>query len=182
MALPTHLPTHEAFNQSPPYVDVDLYSSDAPLRERSRRTAAGRNVALSQFGRHWGAAKMFELARAANENPPKLRAFDAQGFCLDWVDFHPAYHRLWPRASPPDCMRRLAQRSAPGERASSCHPRRALLHGRADRDRAPLPDHHDSCGPLRHSQPSRTSHTGSCRKFWRASTISGSDPGGRRRG
>ena len=51
-------------------------------------------MALAQFGRHWGAAKMFELAQAANENLPKLRTFDAKGFRLDLVEFHPAYHHF----------------------------------------------------------------------------------------
>jgi putative acyl-CoA dehydrogenase len=48
--------------------------------------------ALSAFGRRWGGAEMFDLARQANENPPKLHAFDARGFRRDTVEFHPAYH------------------------------------------------------------------------------------------
>src|SRR5262249_7714928 len=37
---------------------------------------------------------MFEQARLANENGPKLRAFDPQGRRLDLVEFHPAYHHF----------------------------------------------------------------------------------------
>jgi putative acyl-CoA dehydrogenase len=37
---------------------------------------------------------MFDLAREANENPPKLRRFDPRGFRLDIVEFHPAYHHF----------------------------------------------------------------------------------------
>jgi putative acyl-CoA dehydrogenase len=37
---------------------------------------------------------MFEQARIANENPPKLRAFDASGNRCDVVEFHPAYHHF----------------------------------------------------------------------------------------
>src|SRR5437660_11155965 len=37
---------------------------------------------------------MFEEARLANENVPKLRSFDSKGFRRDVVEFHPAYHRL----------------------------------------------------------------------------------------
>src|SRR3978361_552529 len=33
-------------------------------------------------------------ARLANENPPKLRLFDARGNRRDEVEFHPAYHEL----------------------------------------------------------------------------------------
>jgi putative acyl-CoA dehydrogenase len=35
---------------------------------------------------------MFEAARLANENTPKLKAFDTKGFRRDTVEFHPAYH------------------------------------------------------------------------------------------
>jgi putative acyl-CoA dehydrogenase len=37
---------------------------------------------------------MFDQARLANENAPKLRAFDDKGRRLDTVEFHPAYHRF----------------------------------------------------------------------------------------
>jgi putative acyl-CoA dehydrogenase len=37
---------------------------------------------------------MLDLARQANENPPKLKAFDAQGFRRDIIEFHPAYHHF----------------------------------------------------------------------------------------
>src|SRR5262245_18449472 len=85
----------EKANQSPSYVDVDLYASDLPLQ---RAVAANGGLedsaALSAFGRRWGAGNMFDLGRQANENPPKLRAFDAKGFRLAQVEFHPAYHRF----------------------------------------------------------------------------------------
>jgi putative acyl-CoA dehydrogenase len=35
---------------------------------------------------------MFARGRQANENPPKLKAFDARGLRSDTVEFHPAYH------------------------------------------------------------------------------------------
>jgi putative acyl-CoA dehydrogenase len=82
-------------NQSPPYVDVDLYGSDRPLQSAvAANAAADEAVALAAFGKHWGSAEMFDLARQANENPPILRAFDAKGFRRDVVEFHPAYHRF----------------------------------------------------------------------------------------
>jgi putative acyl-CoA dehydrogenase len=87
--------THDVFNQSPPYQDVDLFSSDRPLVEAvGANGAAGEAGALSAFGRRWGGAEMLALGREANENPPKLHAFDAKGFRRDAVEFHPAYHRL----------------------------------------------------------------------------------------
>jgi putative acyl-CoA dehydrogenase len=79
--------TDEVFNQPPPYADVDLFGSDAPLREAvAANGAAGETAALEKFGKRWGAAEMFEQARLADENPPRLDA--------DSVEFHPAYHRF----------------------------------------------------------------------------------------
>ena len=85
----------ELLNQSPPYLDVDLYASDQPLRSAvASNGGEGDAAALSAFGKHWGSAGMFELARQANENPPKLKTFDAKGFRRDFIEFHPAYHDL----------------------------------------------------------------------------------------
>jgi putative acyl-CoA dehydrogenase len=82
-------------NQSPPYVDVDLYGSDQPLQSAVAGNGdGGEAAALAAFGKHWGSAEMFDLARQANENPPVLRTFDAKGFRRDVVEFHPAYHHF----------------------------------------------------------------------------------------
>ena len=87
--------THEVFNQSPPYENIDLFNSDTPLKDAvSANGGADDSTALSEFGRHWGSDAMFALGRQANENPPRLHAFDAKGFRSDRVEFHPAYHRL----------------------------------------------------------------------------------------
>jgi putative acyl-CoA dehydrogenase len=87
--------TNEVFNQSPPYENIDLFSSDVPLQEALRANGAKREApALAAFGRQWGTAEMFALARRANENPPKLYTFDPRGFRRDVVEFHPAYHDL----------------------------------------------------------------------------------------
>jgi putative acyl-CoA dehydrogenase len=93
--MPQRSDTDEVLNQSPPYVDVDLYGSDQPLQNAVAANGGGEDAAaLAEFGRRWGTAEMFELAREANENPPKLRTFDAKGFRLDTVEFHPAYHHF----------------------------------------------------------------------------------------
>ena len=106
------------FNQSPPYQDVDLYGSDRPLQEAVAANGGGDEAALLAFGRHWGSAAMFEQARLANENPPKLHAFDAQGRRRDAVEFHPAYHHF------------MAESMAAGLHASTWQ---------ADATRAPAP-------------------------------------------
>ncbi len=93
--MPIRFDPDGLLNQSPPYVDVDLYGSDRPLRDAIIANAGGEHgAALAEFGRQWGRAEMFDLAREANENPPKLRRFDPRGYRLDVVEFHPAYHHF----------------------------------------------------------------------------------------
>jgi putative acyl-CoA dehydrogenase len=95
MSTALQFDTHEIFNQSPPYEDIDLFSTDVPLMEGVRANGAGaETAALSAFGRQWGTAEMFALARRANENPPKLYMFSPKGVRRDVVEFHPAYHDL----------------------------------------------------------------------------------------
>jgi putative acyl-CoA dehydrogenase len=92
--------THEVLNQSPPFVDVDLFALDPPLADA---VAANGGVLakqeLMEFGQHWGSAAMAERGRLANENTPKLRAFDSKGNRRDEVEFHPAYHELMARSA-----------------------------------------------------------------------------------
>src|SRR5579872_7042523 len=91
----TSFRTHEVLNQSPPFVDVDLFALDTPLAEAvAANGGAAAAKELSEFGRHWGSAAMAERGRQANENPPKLRTFDSTGNRRDQVEFHPAYHEL----------------------------------------------------------------------------------------
>ena len=59
--------THEVFNQSPPFCDVDLFSADRPLVEAvAANGGASAEKELSEFGRHWGSAAMAERGRIAN--------------------------------------------------------------------------------------------------------------------
>ncbi|WP_027553104.1 acyl-CoA dehydrogenase family protein [Bradyrhizobium sp. Cp5.3] len=94
MTQPTFA-THEVFNQSPPFEDVDLFAADRPLVEAVKANGgAAAEQELSAFGKHWGSAAMAERGRVANENTPKLRTFDSKGNRCDRVEFHPAYHEL----------------------------------------------------------------------------------------
>jgi putative acyl-CoA dehydrogenase len=87
--------THDVLNQSPPFVDVDLFALDTALTEAvAANGGADARGELSEFGRHWGSAAMAERGRLANENTPKLRTFDSRGNRRDEVEFHPAYHEL----------------------------------------------------------------------------------------
>src|SRR5262249_29033237 len=87
--------THEVFNQSPPFSDIDLFAVDRPLVAAvAAKGGASADKDLSEFGKHWGWAPMAERGRIANENTPKLRSFDSRGNRRDEVEFHPAYHEL----------------------------------------------------------------------------------------
>ena len=68
---------------------------DRPLAEAAAAIggAAARDE-MEAFGKHWGSAAMAARGRLANENPPKLRLFDARGNRRDEVEFHPSYHEL----------------------------------------------------------------------------------------
>jgi putative acyl-CoA dehydrogenase len=89
--------THEVFNPTPPLGDMDLWTDDPALQSAVR--AFGKLdrellASLATFGERWGSAEMAEFGRLANENPPKLRAYDSHGYRLDRIEFHPAYHAL----------------------------------------------------------------------------------------
>ncbi|MGH6734728.1 MAG: isovaleryl-CoA dehydrogenase [Methyloceanibacter sp.] len=84
-----------AFNQSPPFADVNLFASDSALREAVRREGAAWAAAdLQLFGGVTGSATAIELGRRANAHPPELQNFDAKGRRVDHVAFHPAYHEV----------------------------------------------------------------------------------------
>jgi putative acyl-CoA dehydrogenase len=92
--------THEVFNQSPPFEDIDLFTQDRPLVDAVEvNGGAAAAKELSEFGREWGSAEMAARGRVANENTPKLRTFDSRGNRRDEVEFHPAYHELMTRSA-----------------------------------------------------------------------------------
>jgi putative acyl-CoA dehydrogenase len=85
--------THEVLNQSPPFENVNLFTSDRALMEAVNREGGGHAAArLAAFGAVCGSAEALERGRLANENLPKLKTYDAKGHRLDIVEFHPAYH------------------------------------------------------------------------------------------
>lgn len=53
---------------------------------------------LSDEGRVWGSAEMFELGRLANLHPPVLATHDAYGRRIDRLDMHPAHNALMRRS------------------------------------------------------------------------------------
>ena len=91
----SRLETHDVSNQPPSLEDVNLFTSDAALQAAVAATGGELHAArLSAFGARVGSAATAEWALQANENPPRLKAFDRYGQRIDEVEFHPAYHRL----------------------------------------------------------------------------------------
>ena len=82
------------FNQSPPYAGRrSVRAAIGRCARRWRRT--GRAPRRRRCRRSAGAGarrRCSSRRRLANENPPKLRTFDAKGRRIDVVEFHPAYH------------------------------------------------------------------------------------------
>ncbi len=86
--------THEVANQAPPLADRNLFDDNLPLVEALEREGAGWALQRArEVGAAWGGAPIgwgFE----ANENPPRLKAFDRYGHRIDEVEFHRAWHDL----------------------------------------------------------------------------------------
>jgi putative acyl-CoA dehydrogenase len=88
-------PDTDITNQSPPFEDVDLFASDQALVDAvAANGASGEATELSAFGKRWGRAEMFSLARQANANPPRLTRADDAGGRRDVVVFDESYHRF----------------------------------------------------------------------------------------
>jgi putative acyl-CoA dehydrogenase len=86
--------THVVANQVPPLEGLDLFSSNVPLVEATRREGAGWAIPrAAALGRLVGGEPQ-TWGRLANENKPVLRTHDRYGNRIDEVEFHPAWHRL----------------------------------------------------------------------------------------
>jgi len=87
--------THTVFNQAPPLVGLDVFSSNLPLVEAvTREGAEWVSDRAAALGRTIGGAPQQEWGRLANENRPQLRTHDRYGNRIDEVEFHPAWHQL----------------------------------------------------------------------------------------
>ncbi len=85
--------THEVTNQAKPLV-YDAWTTDQPLRDAVSREGGGwADPQISAYGKIVG-GELMALGFLANENKPKLKAFDRYGHRIDEVEFHPSYHRI----------------------------------------------------------------------------------------
>jgi putative acyl-CoA dehydrogenase len=82
------------FNQAPPLVDLDLFSTNRPLVEATERAGAGWVLErAARLGRLVGGEPL-RWGFQANANPPRLETHDRYGNRIDEVEFHPAWHEL----------------------------------------------------------------------------------------
>jgi putative acyl-CoA dehydrogenase len=87
--------THEVFNQAPPRVDVNEFTSNIPLVEGvSRYDAAWAVDDLTRVGSHVGTAEFQHDAERANRVEPQLRTHDAHGNRIDEVEYDSSYSRI----------------------------------------------------------------------------------------
>jgi putative acyl-CoA dehydrogenase len=88
------LTTHQVLNQVPPLAGHDVAADQALLSAVARHGASWALPDLHKVGAVAGSAELAELARQANESPPRLRTHDARGNRIDEVEFHPSWHKL----------------------------------------------------------------------------------------
>jgi len=87
--------TRAAFNQPPPFEDVNLFTADRPLAEALRREGgAWAEERVRAFGEVVGRRQTIAWGFQANEHPPALRTHDRRGERIDEVELHPAWHAL----------------------------------------------------------------------------------------
>jgi putative acyl-CoA dehydrogenase len=87
--------THTVANQPPPLAGIDVFSSNLPLLEATRREGAAWALErAAALGKTVGGKPQQYWGRLANENKPVLKTHDRYGNRIDEVEFHPAWHNL----------------------------------------------------------------------------------------
>ena len=100
MTVQQRFDTHDIFNQSPPYEDVDLFTSDRALQDAVRQTARVRKRPRYRSSGAAGARPRCSMRRGSPTRTPRsCKTFDTKGFRRDAVEFHPGLSRAsWPKA------------------------------------------------------------------------------------
>ena len=87
--------THDVFNQSSPLVDYNAYAGDTALQDAVRRHGGEwAHDDLSEHGARTGSAEVIEWGFLANAFKPRFDSHDRQGYRVDQVHYHGAYHEL----------------------------------------------------------------------------------------
>src|SRR5438874_11663074 len=113
---PLMRPTPEVFNRPPALDGYDVADDPAMLAALRREGAGWAEDGIRELGRLAGSARVQELGRQANENPPRLRTHDRFRNRGDEVELHPAWPDLTSipvRHRLPDAPRRDGRPGAP---------------------------------------------------------------------
>ncbi|MGF6252962.1 acyl-CoA dehydrogenase family protein [Ensifer sp. ZNC0028] len=85
-------------NQPKPWSGVNAYRSDPLVVDITSGMSKTLRDEFDVLGRYVTSPEAQELARMANEGPPKLKTHGPRGERLDVVEFHPAWHALMRRS------------------------------------------------------------------------------------
>ena len=97
--MSTIFATHEVLNQPPPLDGVNLFASDAALKDALLREGGEwGQERLMRFGAWLGHPDTRHFGEQANRHVPQLKTHDRFGHRIDEVEFHPAWHSLMNRA------------------------------------------------------------------------------------
>ena len=151
MSIADRYLTHDVENQAPPLQDYNGYLSDVALREAVAREGGGwADAHLGEYGAITG-GEMIALGYAANENKPRLKAYDRYGHRIDEVEFHPAYHRVM-QLGMQYGVHAFAWRNADKPGAHVARAAIAYLHNQAESGTScPLTMTHSAAPALQHS-------------------------------
>ena len=86
--------THKITNQFDELENYNLFSSDTVLHEILKRYGSHDQATLCEMGKAVGSSEYYEYADLANRYTPILQSFDARGRRKDYIEFHPAWHKL----------------------------------------------------------------------------------------
>jgi putative acyl-CoA dehydrogenase len=112
--------THEVFNQSTPWSNVNLFDGNLALKDALAFHLPTHDAPrLAALGQEAGSAEMQIHARLANTHKPALHSHDRLGRRVDQVEFHPSYHTLLGMAL------RYGLHGTPWRRAAGAHVERA---------------------------------------------------------
>lgn len=85
-------------NQPQPWSGINAYRSDPLIVDLTAGLHRSLREEFDSLGHYATSPEAQELARMANESPPKLRTHGPRGERLDVVEFHPAWHALMRRS------------------------------------------------------------------------------------
>lgn len=115
------LGTHEVFNQVPPLLNYNAFSTDAVLREGVTRAGAGwAQAELEAFGAVTGREDVVQLGFLANKFTPEFRSHDNYGHRIDVAEFHPSYHELMRLSMEAEIHALPWNRPQPGAHVARC--------------------------------------------------------------